>query len=99
MKDIMIATGNPGKVREYREILEPRGYQVHDLSEIEHIEVPETGRTFAENALIKCRGVAEAAGMMTIADDSGLSIDALGGEPGIYRQPPTWTPCSSTVTS
>ena len=48
MKDVMIATGNSNKVKEYREILEPLGYIVHDLKEIEHLEVEETGSTFAE---------------------------------------------------
>lgn len=84
MKDIMIATGNPNKVREYREMLEPLGYRVHELSEIDHQDPEETGTTFAENALIKARVVWGRTGMMTIADDSGLSIDALHGEPGIY---------------
>ena len=84
MKNIMIATGNSNKVREYREMLEPLGYKVHDLSEIEHKEAEETGTTFAENALIKAENVYRQSGMMTIADDSGLSITALNGEPGIY---------------
>ena len=84
MKDIMIATGNRNKTREYREMLEPLGYRVHDLSEIEHADPDETGTTFAENALIKARSVHNRVRMMTIADDSGLSIRALNGEPGIY---------------
>ena len=84
MKEIMIATGNRNKTREYREMLEPLGYEVHDLSEIEHVDTDETGTTFAENALIKARSVHDKVRMMTIADDSGLSIRALNGEPGIY---------------
>ncbi|MBR2827337.1 MAG: RdgB/HAM1 family non-canonical purine NTP pyrophosphatase [Erysipelotrichaceae bacterium] len=84
MKEIMIATGNKNKTREYREMLEPLGYSVHDLSEIEHVDPEETGTTFAENALIKARSVHDKVKMMTIADDSGLSIRALNGEPGIY---------------
>ena len=84
MKEIMIATGNKNKTREYREMLEPLGYRVHDLSEIEHVDPEETGTTFAENALIKARSVHDKVKMMTIADDSGLSIRALNGEPGIY---------------
>jgi len=84
MKDIMIATSNPGKVREYRELLQPLGYTVHDLSEIEHTDPVEDGKTFAENALIKARAVFENAGMMAIADDSGLCIDHLKGQPGIH---------------
>ena len=84
MKDIMIATGNPNKVREYREMLEPLGFKVHDLTEIEHTDAEETGTTFAENALIKARSVYNNSNMMTIADDSGLSIRALKNQPGIY---------------
>ena len=84
MKDVMIATGNLNKVREYREILEPLGFKVHDLREIVHQDVEETGTTFAENALIKARSVYRSAGMMTISDDSGLSVRALNGAPGIY---------------
>lgn len=84
MKDIMIATGNPNKVREYREMLEPLGFTVHDLTEIEHTDPEETGTTFAENAMIKARSVYNSADMMTIADDSGLSIRALNNQPGIY---------------
>ncbi|MBR0385635.1 MAG: hypothetical protein IJI05_03715, partial [Erysipelotrichaceae bacterium] len=67
MRDIMIATGNLNKVREYRQILEPRGFRVHDLREIEHEEADETGKTFADNAMIKARAVYRQAGMMTIA--------------------------------
>lgn len=84
MKDIMIATGNPNKVREYKEMLEPLGFTVHDLREIEHADAQETGTTFAENALIKARSVYRNTSMMTIADDSGLSIRALNNQPGIY---------------
>ena len=84
MKDIMIATSNPNKVREYREMLEPLGYRIHDLSKIEHEDPEENGKTFAENALIKARSVWNHTGMMAIADDSGLSIDHLKGQPGIH---------------
>ncbi|MBO4218983.1 MAG: RdgB/HAM1 family non-canonical purine NTP pyrophosphatase [Erysipelotrichaceae bacterium] len=84
MKDIMIATSNPNKVREYREMLEPLGYRIHDLSEIEHQDPEENGKTFAENALIKAGSVWHHTGMTAIADDSGLSIDHLKGQPGIH---------------
>lgn len=84
MKDIMIATSNPNKVREYKEMLEKLGYRIHDLSEIEHDDPEENGKTFAENALIKARSVWHRTGMMAIADDSGLSIDHLKGQPGIH---------------
>lgn len=85
MKDIMIATGNKNKVREFKEMLEPLGYTVHDLSEVEHEDVIEDGTTFAENALIKARGAKAAVkNMMAISDDSGISIDFFNGGPGIY---------------
>lgn len=84
MKDIMIATGNPNKIKEYRELLEPLDFKVHDLSEIEHVNAEETGSTFAENAILKARSVYRSSQMITIADDSGLSVRALNGEPGIY---------------
>ncbi len=84
MKDVMIATGNSNKVKEYREILEPLGYIIHDLKEIEHLEVEETGSTFAENALIKAENIKDIYGMIVIADDSGLEIEALDNQPGIH---------------
>ena len=83
--DIMIATGNKNKVREYKEMLEPLGFTVHDTSELtDYIEPVEDGTTFAENALIKARGVFDHVSMISIADDSGLSIRALNNEPGIH---------------
>ncbi len=84
MKDIMIATGNLNKVKEYKEILEPLGFVIHDLSEINHTDVEETGTTFSENALLKAESVVKSCKMICIADDSGLSITALDGAPGIY---------------
>ena len=57
MKDIMIATSNKGKVREYKSLLEPLGYIVHDLSELDPIEIDENGSTFQENALIKAKSI------------------------------------------
>ncbi len=83
--DIMIATGNKNKVREYKEMLEPLGFTVHDTSELtDYVEPVEDGTTFAENALIKARGVFDHVSMISIADDSGLSIRALDNEPGIH---------------
>lgn len=84
MKDIMIATSNSGKVKEYKELLEPLGYKVHSLSEIEHIDIDENGTTFAQNALIKAKSVKDKCDMIVISDDSGLEIDALNKEPGIH---------------
>ena len=84
MKDIMIATSNKGKVREYKSLLEPLGYKVHDLSELDPIEIDENGSTFQENALIKAKSIKDKCNMIVIADDSGLEIDALNKEPGIH---------------
>lgn len=85
MKEAIIATHNPGKVKELKEILEPRGYDVKSLAEIGFTEeIEETGHTFEENAIMKAEAVAKAVNKMVIADDSGLSIDNLGGRPGVY---------------
>ncbi|AOY04436.1 non-canonical purine NTP pyrophosphatase [Bacillus subtilis] len=85
MKEAIIATHNPGKVKEFKEILEPRGYDVKSLAEIGFTEeIEETGHTFEENAILKAEVVAKAVNKMVIADDSGLSIDNLGGRPGVY---------------
>ena len=85
MKEAIIATHNPGKVKEFKEILEPRGYDVKSLAEIGFTEeIEETGHTFEENAIMKEEAVAKAVNKMVIADDSGLSIDNLGGRPGVY---------------
>ena len=84
MKDIMIATSNKGKVREYKSLLEPLGYIVHDLSELDPIEIDENGSTFQENALIKAKSIKDKCNMIVIADDSGLEIYALNKEPGIH---------------
>nr|WGD75228.1 XTP/dITP diphosphatase [Bacillus subtilis] len=85
MKEAIIATHNPGKVKEFKEILEPIGYDVKSLAEIGFTEeIEETGHTFEENAILKAEAVAKAVNKMVIADDSGLSIDNLGGRPGVY---------------
>ncbi|MCY9175408.1 XTP/dITP diphosphatase [Bacillus inaquosorum] len=85
MKEAIIATHNPGKVKEFKEILEPKGYDVKSLAEIGFTEeIEETGHTFEENAILKAEAVTRAVNKMVIADDSGLSIDNLGGRPGVY---------------
>ncbi|MBQ7182965.1 MAG: RdgB/HAM1 family non-canonical purine NTP pyrophosphatase [Clostridia bacterium] len=83
--DIIVASGNAGKIREYRDILAPLGYQVYSCREKGvDPDVEETGTTFEENALIKARAVHEKLRTAVIADDSGLEVTALGGEPGLY---------------
>ena len=83
--DLLIATTNPGKLREIDAILEGAAVTLHTLLEFPGIEEPEeTGATFEENARLKALYYSEATGMLTAADDSGLEIDALGGAPGVH---------------
>lgn len=82
---ILIATTNPGKVREFRHMLGENGRQFTDLSAFPNVrQVPETGQTFAENAALKASGYATQCNSWALADDSGLVVDALDGKPGIY---------------
>ena len=81
---VVIATHNSGKLREMRELLAPYGIEAVSAGELGLPEPDETGTTFLANAEIKARAAAEAANLPAFADDSGLCVDALGGEPGIY---------------
>lgn len=81
---LVIASHNDGKVREIGELLAPYGVAVASAGELELPEPEETGETFIENALIKARASAEGAGVPALSDDSGLSVDVLGGAPGIH---------------
>lgn len=82
---ILLATNNPGKVREFRRLLEPFGFVAVTPAELGiALEVTEDGRSYAENAVIKATAFAEAGGMLALADDSGIEVDALGGGPGMY---------------
>jgi XTP/dITP diphosphohydrolase len=81
---VVLATGNPGKLQELREMLEPLAIEVVPLSAFTRTAVAETGLTFVENAIIKARHAAQLAQLPAIADDSGLEVDALHGAPGIY---------------
>lgn len=82
---LILASNNPHKLREFREILSPLGIEIISQSEAGcHFEVEETGSTFEENAYLKAAAVTAAIGLPAVADDSGLAVDALGGEPGIY---------------
>ena len=81
---LVIATHNPGKLREMRELLAPHGVEAVSAGELGLPEPAETGTTFAANARIKARSAAQGARMPAFADDSGLAVDALGGEPGIH---------------
>ena len=84
MKQLVLASGNPGKLRELSAILGELGYQLHAQSEFEVEEVAETGTTFVENAIIKARHAAALTGLPALADDSGIEVDALDGAPGVY---------------
>ena len=83
-KKIVLATGNKGKVKELAAMLLDLGIEVLPQSGFDVTEVPETGSTFVENAIIKARHAAKHTGLPAIADDSGLAVDALGGQPGVY---------------
>ncbi len=84
MSLIRVATGNPGKLREFREILSPLGYDVQGLEDFPGITIVEDGETFEANALIKANTIMNQTGSPAIADDSGLVVDALGGRPGVH---------------
>ena len=83
-KRIVLASNNPGKVREINQMLAGLHLTVVPQSDFEVTEVEETGLTFVENALLKARNAARCTGLPAIADDSGLEVDALHGAPGIY---------------
>jgi XTP/dITP diphosphohydrolase len=81
---LLIATTNPGKLREIRQALEGLTLRLLTLTDVAAISEPEeTGQTFAENARIKAEAYAAASGLATVAEDSGLAIDAIGGRPGV----------------
>lgn len=85
MKKILLASKNQHKYEEFQEILEPFGYEVISLASLnDNDEVEETGKTFKDNALIKARYYYDKYHLDTISDDSGISLDYLGGFPGIY---------------
>ena len=83
MKKIILASNNSGKIREFNTMLTGI-YQVVSMSDMHVEEVPETGLTFVENALIKARNASAQSGLPALADDSGIVVDALNGAPGIY---------------
>ena len=87
MKDlskIIVASHNQGKVREIRDLLQPFGITTISASELDLPEPEETEKTFAGNARLKALAAAQSAGLPALSDDSGLAVDALDGEPGIY---------------
>lgn len=81
---VVLATSNAGKLREFRELLSPLGYEPLPLSQFTTVSAEETGLSFIENAILKARHAAQVSGLAAIADDSGIEVDALQGAPGIY---------------
>ncbi|WP_397539531.1 XTP/dITP diphosphatase [Rummeliibacillus pycnus] len=85
MKQVVIATKNKGKAKDFEAIFAPLGYEVLTLFDVApDMDIEETGTTFEENAILKAEAVAKRLNTFVIADDSGLQIDALNGEPGVY---------------
>ncbi|MFP7734498.1 XTP/dITP diphosphatase [Priestia aryabhattai] len=85
MREIIIATKNAGKVKDFETLFSPKRFKVKSLLDFPEIEdVEETGVTFAENATLKAETISSALNKPVIADDSGLAIDVLNGEPGVY---------------
>jgi XTP/dITP diphosphohydrolase len=82
---LVMATRNPGKIRELKELLQDLGITLLSLADFPNLpEIPEEGATFAENAAAKARAVARLTGRPALADDSGLAVDALKGAPGVF---------------
>ena len=83
-RTIVVASHNAGKIREIEELIGSFGFSAKSAAELKFVEPDETGTTFEENAAIKALASAKASGMPALSDDSGLVIDALGGDPGVY---------------
>ena len=84
MTAIVLASSNPGKVREINQLLTDLDLQVQPQTDFGVPDIEETGLTFVENAILKARNAAQHTGLAAIADDSGIEVDALQGAPGIY---------------
>ena len=85
MRHLVLASRNAGKLRELRELIAPLGLEVRSSADFPAVgEIPETGATFEENARLKAETLRDASGLPALADDSGLSVDALGGRPGVH---------------
>ncbi|MFK0162775.1 RdgB/HAM1 family non-canonical purine NTP pyrophosphatase [Rhizobium sp. NPDC090279] len=83
-KTIVVASHNAGKIQEIRDLIGPLGFAAKSAADLNFIEPDETGTTFEENATIKALASAQASGLPALSDDSGLVIDPLGGDPGVY---------------
>ncbi|MEP0942653.1 MAG: RdgB/HAM1 family non-canonical purine NTP pyrophosphatase [Rhizobiaceae bacterium] len=83
-KKLVLASHNAGKLKEIRQLMEPYGFDVTSVAELNLPEPDEDGTTFEENAYTKAFAAAQATGMLSLSDDSGLCVEALGGQPGVY---------------
>lgn len=81
---IVLASSNPGKLKEFQQLLAGVGLDVRPQSEFTVVDADETGLSFVENAILKARNACQATGLPALADDSGIEVDALNGAPGIY---------------
>ena len=84
LKELIIASHNQGKIKEFRDMLSPFGVKVYSALELSLPDVEETGTTFKENAALKAETLSSLSGKPCLADDSGLCVNALGGRPGVY---------------
>jgi XTP/dITP diphosphohydrolase len=82
--ELFMATHNPGKIAELEEYLKPYNISIKSSNDIKYPETDETGTTFEENSILKVKDGYKVSGLPTIADDSGICVDALNGEPGVY---------------
>ena len=83
-KKVIVASHNSGKVREIKSLLKPYSFTIQSASDLQIKEPKETGKNFIENAILKAKFVSKKSGCIALADDSGLCINLLNGEPGIY---------------
>ena len=84
MKEIVLASGNPGKLKEISAILDGLGAVLRSQADFDVVPCEETGLSFVENAILKAQNAARQTGLPAIADDSGIAVDALDGAPGVY---------------
>lgn len=84
IEKLVLASGNQGKLREFSQLFSDKNIHVIPQSEFDTIEAEETGLSFVENAILKARNACKFSGLPSLADDSGLEVDALQGAPGIY---------------
>jgi|TARA_B110000971_G_scaffold182070_1_gene189058 XTP/dITP diphosphohydrolase len=84
MNKIVLASSNQGKLREFKQILSAKNFELIPQSTFNFVDADETGLSFVENAIIKARHASELTGLPSLADDSGIEVDALQGRPGIY---------------